>query len=85
MSKRMQVLVDEPDLERFQQICRQRGLTLAAWVRQTLREAAREESVGPVDERLQALRRAAEHEFPATDVDQMLREIEAGYAEERQA
>jgi len=45
-----------------------------------LRDASRKRSAGDPDERIDAIRRAALHSFPAPDIDQMLSEIESGYA-----
>ena len=74
----MQVLVEEPELKRMKQAARQRGMTLAEWVRQTLRTALRQEPTGDVERKLAAVRAAAQHEFPVADIEQMLEEIERG-------
>jgi hypothetical protein len=55
-------------------------LTLAEWVRQALRKARRQTPSGSADAKLDAVRRAARHEFPTGDIDQMTAEIERGYA-----
>ena len=83
MSKRMQVLVEEPELKRMRQVARMRGMTLAEWVRQTLRSALRTEPSGDADKKLARLRASLGHAFPAPDIDQMLAEIEQGYAGRR--
>ncbi len=77
--KRMQVLIDETEYRRIQQVARRRGLTLAEWVRQALREAFRDEPLGERDKKLAAVRVAVSHEYPTADVDQMLDEISRGY------
>lgn len=77
----MQVLVDEPELRRMRQVARQKGLTLAEWVRQSLRRALRQEPDGDIDRKLGHVRAAVQHEFPAPDIEQMLAEIEKGYRE----
>lgn len=79
MSKRLQVLFDEPELLRIQQIARRHRMTVAGWVRQTLRAAARQEPRLAVRTKLEVVRAAAEHSFPTADIDQMLAEIERGY------
>jgi hypothetical protein len=78
----MQIPVEEAEFRKFQRIARAKRLTLAEWVRQTLRIASQEESLGNVDRKLGAIRRAAEHEFPAPDIETMLAEIERGYLAE---
>lgn len=79
MSKRLQVVLDEERLDRYERTARARGLTLSAWVRETLASAEREVYLGDVDDRLEAIRRAYSHSFPAPDLDVMLAEIEQGY------
>lgn len=81
MSKRLQVLLDENDLREIRRIARQRGMTVAEWVRTALRAAAREEPLGDKERKLQAIRAAVRHELPTADIDQMLAEIERGYAD----
>jgi hypothetical protein len=79
VSKRLQVVVDDAELRRFQHVAERSGLTLAEWVRQTLRRAERTASTTDPDRKLEAIRRAATNQFPTADVDQMLAEIEQGY------
>jgi len=80
MSKRLQVVVADDELARFEDVARVKGLTLSEWVRQSLRTAERQVSPGDVERKLMALRRAAECNFdPEVDIEQMLSEIESGY------
>ena len=58
-------------------------MTVAAWVRETLRSARRREPLGDSDAKITAVRTAASHAFPTADIDQMLGEIEQGYQERR--
>jgi len=80
MSKRLQVVVPDHELESFRSAARAEDLTLSDWVRRSLRDVAARRSTARPDERIEAIRRAATHAFPAPDVEQMLAEIEAGYA-----
>lgn len=79
MSKRLQVLLDEPELREIQRAARAKRQTVAEWVRGALREARRKEPVGDVAEKLAAIRRAVKHQGPTADIKQMLAEIEKGY------
>ena len=79
MSKRMQVLVEEADFRRMQAAAKQHSMTLAEWVRGTLREALRQTPTGSLERKLECVRAAARHEFPSADIEQMLEEIERGY------
>ena len=75
----MQVLLDEPEWREIQKAARAERMTVAEWVRQTLRAARRATSTADVDVKLGAIRTAARHEFPTADVDQMNAEIAQGY------
>jgi len=79
MSTRLQVVVDKAELERFERTARSMGLTVSEWVRRSLRKAEGEVSTGSVDDKLTAVRNSYRHSYPAPDIDQMLREIEAGH------
>lgn len=81
MSKRLQVLFDEEDLEELQEIAQRHHMTLAEWVRQTLREARRRQPRRSAASKRQAVRRAMEHEFPTGNIDEMIAQIERGYGE----
>jgi len=79
MSKRLQVVVDDDELHAYEETAKAIGLTLSGWVRQSLRRARQEVSVGDVEAKLKAVRRAMQYSFPAADIDQMNEEIERGY------
>lgn len=79
MSKRLQVVLSDEDLRRFEASARDEGLTLSEWVRQVLRAAELDRAIGPAERKLKAIRNALQHSFPAPDIDQMNAEIERGY------
>jgi hypothetical protein len=79
MSTRLQVVIDDEELDEIRRVARRQGLTVSEWVRQTLRQARRTTSSGSVERKLAAVRAAARHEFPTGDVDEVLDEIEQGY------
>lgn len=79
MSKRLQVLLEEPELKEIQRIAKRQRMTVAEWVRQTLRAARRSVPRSDAGRKLQVVRAAAEHSFPTADIDEMLRQIEHGY------
>jgi hypothetical protein len=81
MSKRLQVLLDEPEWRELQRAARAEKTTVAEWVRRALRQARRGSSSKDVQRKIAAIRVAARHSFPAPDVDQMNREIERGYVD----
>jgi hypothetical protein len=80
MSKRLQVVLQDAQLERYENTAKALGMSLSAWVRQVLSSAERQSSLGDVDARLASVRTACEHAFPAPEMDRMLAEIELGYS-----
>jgi hypothetical protein len=78
----MQVVMDDAELERYEETARSLGLTLSEWARQVLRAAASTVSRSDVDAKRSAIERARMHSFPAPDIEQMLVEIERGYVDE---
>ncbi len=81
MSKRLQVLLDEPELREIQRLARRQNLTVAEWVRQALRAARHSVPRSDTGKKLQVVRAAVEHSFPTADIDEMLEHIERGYHE----
>jgi hypothetical protein len=79
MAKRLQVILQDPEYREVQRAARSRHMTIAEWVRQALAQARRSEPQGTAEKKLQVVRAAAKHEFPAGDIDTMLAEIEQGY------
>ena len=69
----------EEELKQIRKIARQNNMTVAEWVRLTLRAAWRREPGGKADQKLAIVRASARHAFPAPDINQMLAEIERGY------
>lgn len=80
MSKRLQVLIDEPEWREIQRMARTQRMTVAEWVRRALRSARRREPLTTADRKLGVVRSAARQSFPAADMDRLLSEIESGYA-----
>jgi hypothetical protein len=83
MTKRLQVLLQDLEYHEIQRIAHSRRMSVAQWVRQALHAAKREEPIGDVSKKLEALRAAAKFEFPTADIEQMLVEIEQGYVSGR--
>jgi len=79
MAKRLQVILRDPEYREIQKAARARQMTIAEWVRQALALARGRESSGDVGKKLEVIRAAAQLDFPAGDIDQMLAEIEMGY------
>lgn len=80
MAKRLQVILKDPEYREIQRVARSRRMSIAEWVRQALVLARRQEPLGSVAQKLDAIRAAAQHAYPTADIDTMLAEIEAGYS-----
>jgi hypothetical protein len=79
MTKRLQVLLDDSELQEIRMVAKKEQLTVAEWVRQALRAARQEQSrIDPVI-KSDATPLAVQHEFPVGEIDQMLDEIARGY------
>ena len=62
--------------KRLQRIAKQQQSSVGEWVGRTLNEARARKPVLDSETKLQAVRRAVEHDFPSADIDTMLSEIE---------
>ncbi|MCY3653003.1 MAG: antitoxin [bacterium] len=77
MAKRLQVLLDEAEYLEIRRAAEMERMSIAEWVRQTLRAARRGEAER-METKLRALADAVAHDFPTGDIDEMLADIEAG-------
>jgi hypothetical protein len=78
MSKRLQVLIPDREMLEVQRLARSERMTVAEWVRRTLREACIRKPATNSDTKLKTVRKAAGFEFPTADIDAMLDDIERG-------
>jgi hypothetical protein len=79
MAKRLQVILKDPEYREIQRVARSRHMSIAEWVRQALDLARRREPLGGVSKKLEVIRAAAQHDYPVSDIEGMLAEIERGY------
>jgi hypothetical protein len=79
MSKRLQVLLPDPEMAEIRRLARRERLTVGEWVRKALRQARAGRPVAEPSVKLAAIRRAAQFSFPTADIEQKLDEIERGY------
>lgn len=79
MSKRLQVLLDEAEYRELERTARRQRTTVSDLVRRALRELQRVEPTREPQRKLQVVREAARHSYPAPPIQQMLAEIERGY------
>jgi hypothetical protein len=67
----------------LQRVARAERMTVAEWVRQTLRAARRRAPRMDAARKRAAIRAASQHAFPTGDIDEMLADIERGYSSRR--
>jgi hypothetical protein len=79
MAKRLQVILQDVEYREIQRMARSRHMSIAEWVRQALDLARRREPVGDIGKKLEVIRAATRHEYPVSDIREMLAEIEKGY------
>ncbi|MFZ0276254.1 MAG: hypothetical protein WA899_02505 [Candidatus Sulfotelmatobacter sp.] len=79
MAKRLQVVLKDPEYKEIQRVARSRHMSIAEWVRQALDLARRQEPLGSIVKKLEAIQTATRHDYPVGDINDMLSEIEAGY------
>ncbi len=71
-------MLDEAELQEIQMAAHAERVTVAEWVRQSLRRSLREAPGRPVEAKLEAVRKAATFAFPSGDINEMLADIEHG-------
>lgn len=64
LGKRLQVIFGEDELHEIQRVARRHKLTVAEWVRQTLRAARRTDPRGDPARKLAVVRTAVKQSFP---------------------
>ena len=77
MTKRLQVLLDEDEYEAVKATALAKQMTVAEWVRQTLRRGTLT-SPQAIEAKLRAIKEASRHNYSTADIDVMLQEMEAG-------
>lgn len=80
MSKRLQVILRDPEYREIQKVARSRHMSIAEWVRQALAMARRREPSADAGKKLDIVRAAARHDFPTGEIDAMLADIESDYS-----
>ena len=83
MTKRLQVLMDDDELQQIQRLARRDLVTTAEWVRQRLREAQEQRARPDIASKRAAIQKASTYRAPVPDIEQMLAEIERGYLDDQ--
>jgi hypothetical protein len=79
MSIRLQVLLDEEELEEIRRRAREEHISVSAWVRRALEHEKRERPSTAVRTKLELLHAASQNDYPAGDYAQMAAEISRSY------
>lgn len=82
MSHRLQVILDDEEHRALQAAARRHQSTVSDYVRTVLREARADEPERAADAKLLVVREAASHAYPTADIEEMERQIRAGYVGE---
>ena len=81
VSKRLQVLIDERELSDIRRAATRAGQTVSEWARQAMRTHARSgRSDADPARKLAVIQAAVTHAYPTAEIDEMLAQVEAGYA-----
>ena len=73
------MILKDPEYQEIQRVAHSRHMSIAEWVRQVLALARRREPLGSISKKLEAIRVAAQPEYPGTDIKGVLAEIEQSY------
>ena len=79
MSKRLQVLVPDQEMESLRRLASSESLTVGEYVRRALREVESRRPGTSASAKLAAIRKGLKYSFPTADIEDMNREIERGY------
>ena len=72
MSKRLQVLLDEPEYRLLRKTAKRNRMTVSEWVRQALRVAIWREPTTAPERKLAAVRASARYDFPSGGLNRCL-------------
>lgn len=78
MSRRFEVLVEVEEFREVQRSARRARMSVAEWVRSALRAGLEAAATNATSRKLEVVRAAACHSFPAGEIGAMLAEIESG-------
>ena len=73
------MILKDPEYREIQRAASFRHMSIAEWVRQALELARRREPLSGAGKKLEAIRAGARHDYPVSDIEGMLAEIESGY------
>jgi hypothetical protein len=81
MGTRLQVILDDDELEEIRQVAAAQRVTVAEWVRQALRRARAVEPRQVAEQKLRVVRESARYGYPTGEIDDLLEQTARGRAE----
>ena len=81
MSKRLQVLLPDEEMDSVRRLAKAENLSVGEYVRRALREDELRRPSRSASAKLASIREATRHSFPTGSVEEMNREIAEGYAQ----
>jgi hypothetical protein len=78
MSKRLQIVMSDDEIEAFRRTAKRQGMTLSEWVRQAMRKVQRSQQSPSAPDKLKAIERALECDYPTGNIEEILSSIEQG-------
>lgn len=79
MSKRLQVILEDSEMQRLKKAAAELHISVGELVRQALRRDLGAVSTKPREDKLKLLQRSLTFRFPAGDIDEMNKEIAGGH------
>jgi hypothetical protein len=79
MSKRLQVILPDEEMETIRRQAKNESLTVGEYVRRALREVESRRPARNPAAKLASIREAVTNSFPTVNIEEMNREIERGY------
>lgn len=80
MSKRLQVLLDKTEYQKFFQVAKAKGMSLGEWVRQAMRRSYEDTSGVSSEIKIKKINELAKkYSFPSGSIEEINEQIKSGY------
>ncbi len=84
MSVRLQVLLDEEELQEVRILAKEEKITVSSWVRRAIQHEKKERPGVALRKKLEIIQKLSKYNFPVHDYKDMAAEIDSGYLKEDQ-
>ena len=82
MSIRLQILLDEDELQEVKKLAIEEKLTVSAWVRRAIQHEKKERPGTAARKKLQIINKSSKYNYPTGDYQDIAAEIDSGYSKE---